>query len=162
MFASILNPVKFTFVDRAVGAVERLSQVEEAKVTMVARANFFKRFVAVCKDRVDDQTMPRNTVVSVSISGIKYTVCRIKVAAQTINIMYGRDKFANEIVRLIVDPSASIQVKYDDLRIVDATSNLFGSDVVQIANAMEDLVPLAKRFLNENFTRAHATTSLHS
>jgi ABC-type multidrug transport system ATPase subunit len=95
-------------------------------------------------------------------SGIKYTVCRIKVAAQTINIMYGRDKFANEIVRLIVDPSASIQVKYDDLRIVDATSNLFGSDVVQIANAMEDLVPLAKRFLNENFTRAHATTSLHS
>ena len=162
MFASILNPVKLTFVDRVIGAVDQLSQAEEAKVIMAKRANFFKRFVALCKDHVDDQTMPRNTVVSVSIGGIKYTVCRIKVAAQTINIMYGRDKFANEIVRLIVDPSASIQVKFDDLRIIDATSNLFSSDSVQIANAMEDLALLAKRFLNENFARAHAATSLHS
>lgn len=158
MFASIMNSVKLTFVDRAIGAVERLLEVEEAKVTIIHRAGFFKRFVAVCKNSVDDGTMPRNTVVTVSIAGIKYTVCRIKVATQTVNIMYGRDKHANEIVRLIVDPSASIQIKYRESQLVDSVSNLFGGDVVQIANAMEDLVILAKRFLNENFTRTHATT----
>lgn len=158
MFASVMNPIKLTFVDRAIGAVERLLEVEEAKVTIVNRAGFFKRFVAVCKNCVDGGTMPRKTVVTVNIAGVKYTVCRFKVAAQTINVMYGRDKHANEIVRLIVDPSASIQITYRESQLVDSVSNLFGGDTVQIANAMEDLVALSKRFLNENFTRAHATT----